>query len=230
MIDKKKYPLFLSANIKSWGVDVYHGTELDKDPRMLAVRKEILERDNFTCQYCSFQSGKYQEIHHLDGDHNNFNKNNLVTVCPLCHQVHHIDSVSLTRGGYIGIVPELSQESINLLFAYLFICKEVGDEKYASVSKSLINQFEQRVNLMNVIMPDSQEPVIFAEMLLRSPKDFYAQRTEKLKAFKLIPSHFKFEDKHIKYWASKYDSNEFKKWEENFNFVCKKLDITTQAD
>ena len=130
-----------------------------------------------------------------------------MTVCPLCHQVHHIDSVSLTRGGYIGIVPELSQESINLLFFFLFICKEVGDEKYASVSKSLINQFEQRINLMNVIMPDSQEPVIFAEALLRSPKEFYTQRTEKLKEFKAKSkeiSEYYSEDRLLKIWINFY--------------------------
>jgi len=57
-------------------------------------RKEVFERDNYTCQICE-QHGKKLCAHHLDGYHwaidKRFDVNNGITLCKDCHkEFHHI--------------------------------------------------------------------------------------------------------------------------------------------
>ena len=44
------------------------------------IRKKILERDNYTCAYCSYKSAKYQIIYHIDGNPENDKDNNFHVV------------------------------------------------------------------------------------------------------------------------------------------------------
>ena len=88
--------LSLYSSRATWLTPATHGSEMDEDPKMLAVRKTILERDNYKCNYCGFKSDKYQEIHHLNHNHMDFNESNLVTICPLCHQSFHLSTCSQT--------------------------------------------------------------------------------------------------------------------------------------
>ena len=53
------------------------------------LRLEILKRDDYTCRYCGFKAAKWQIVHHIDGNPNNNNKRNLVTVCQMCNLIHH---------------------------------------------------------------------------------------------------------------------------------------------
>ena len=41
------------------------------------IRKTVLERDNYTCQYCSHKAIKFMNIHHLDNPEDN-EINNLI--------------------------------------------------------------------------------------------------------------------------------------------------------
>jgi 5-methylcytosine-specific restriction endonuclease McrA len=56
------------------------------------IRKEIFNRDNHTCQICLTQkdyldlAGVFLEAHHIDGDKNNNLKENLISLCSICHR------------------------------------------------------------------------------------------------------------------------------------------------
>lgn len=51
------------------------------------LKKEIRERDNYTCHICKKTNLKSFDahVHHLDGNKMNSDKNNLVVVCRWCH-------------------------------------------------------------------------------------------------------------------------------------------------
>jgi len=60
------------------------------------VRREVEERDNYTCIYClkEFPKGeyRYQIAHyHSRNTHDNMRKENLVILCNECHQLSHQD-------------------------------------------------------------------------------------------------------------------------------------------
>lgn len=51
-----------------------------------------LKRQNHTCGYCGLKtlSDEKVHLHHRDGNHNNWKKNNLLAVHESCHQYHHM--------------------------------------------------------------------------------------------------------------------------------------------
>lgn len=51
------------------------------------LRRFILERDNFSCQFCN--STKKLVVHHKDKNKNNCKQENLITLCRSCHMRVH---------------------------------------------------------------------------------------------------------------------------------------------
>lgn len=52
------------------------------------LKNEIRKRDNFMCQECGFSEkdlGYKLDVHHIDYNKQNNNKNNLVSLCRSCH-------------------------------------------------------------------------------------------------------------------------------------------------
>lgn len=53
------------------------------------IREFVLGRDNYKCQICSKNLLKNPHVHHRDGDRNNNNQENLLTLCASCHGKVH---------------------------------------------------------------------------------------------------------------------------------------------
>lgn len=53
------------------------------------LRQIILNRDNYSCVYCSYRSEKYQIVDHIDGDPENNKETNLQVVCQMCNLIKH---------------------------------------------------------------------------------------------------------------------------------------------
>lgn len=64
-----------------------------KVPANTAWRKEVFERDDYTCQTCISNKGGNLVAHHLNGYHwdkeNRFNTDNGTTLCDSCHKDFH---------------------------------------------------------------------------------------------------------------------------------------------
>ncbi len=88
---------------------IHRGSSLDAKWRKL--RNRILERDDYTCRACGIKSFKYMEVHHINGDHQDNREENLATLCPICHAVHHIGITGIHRRGII-VVSRLPQVDI----------------------------------------------------------------------------------------------------------------------
>lgn len=54
------------------------------------IAKSIKERDGWECRICGVRQGERRlDAHHIDWDHTNNERHNLVTLCWCCHrQVH----------------------------------------------------------------------------------------------------------------------------------------------
>lgn len=55
----------------------------------------ILQRDNNQCQVC-YETIRLH-IHHIDGDKENNNDDNLITLCKRCHRMVHLASLILEK-------------------------------------------------------------------------------------------------------------------------------------
>ena len=53
------------------------------------IRQKILQRDNYTCQYCEIQRKDHMQINHIDGNPKNNSENNLEVICSSCHKITH---------------------------------------------------------------------------------------------------------------------------------------------
>ncbi len=82
------------------------GSKLDATWK--TIRRRILIRDDHTCRFCGLRSQKYMEVHHVDGNHENNDESNLITVCPFCHSVFHVGLTGIQRRGIL-VVSKLSQ-------------------------------------------------------------------------------------------------------------------------
>ncbi len=50
------------------------------------LRESIRQRDNYTCRVCNkLQKDEALSIHHIDYDKDNYNPNNLISLCRGCH-------------------------------------------------------------------------------------------------------------------------------------------------
>lgn len=207
--------LVLSANRKSWKMSSTHGTEFDRDykdskgnpGKLKEVWDSVWLRDSFKCFYCNFQSKRHQEIHHLNDDHQDNSLDNLVTICPLCHQNFHLDTVSTTNGGKIIWLPEITQQELNYISRAIFIAADEIDEKsndltFLKIVPSIESSLAERSLIVEQHFQNSaSDPVNFANALINLNDDLYEKRFSFLKSFKLLNFRARFPIQ-TRYWKN----------------------------
>lgn len=97
-VNKTKYCSlsFAAANNpqnKRKNFEIYRGKERLTDWNYRNWRKQVFERDNYTCNCCGYSKGRILEAHHLDGWNVNidarYEVSNGVTLCKKCHVEFH---------------------------------------------------------------------------------------------------------------------------------------------
>lgn len=210
--------LLLSSNRKAWKMSSTHGTEYDRDykdsksnpGKNREVWDSVWKRDNFTCYYCNFRSTKYQEIHHLNQDHDDNSPINLVTVCPFCHQSFHLDTAGNTGGSKIIWLPEFSQQELNYLLRGIFIAIHKAEEAenkglevpgFAKIARMLESSLAERTLILEQQFKNNiSDPSMLANVLINLPEEKYKNRESFLSNFKLLHARARFPVQ-IKYWA-----------------------------
>ncbi len=150
------------------------------------LKKEILARDNNTCQCCGFKSEKYQQILFKDSDPQNIHKDNLLTTCIYCHQCFDLTHVAEMRSGVLVWLPELEQHEINNIVKAIYIAR-ISQGPIADLVRSLLDLFmERRQEAINRISTD--DPYILSNVLNDYlPLKAYQMRDKKLAGLRLFP-------------------------------------------
>lgn len=189
-----------------------HGSQYGGSKRIGAVRDQVLARDKHTCAGCKWKSPQWQEIHHLDHDHRNMRVSNLVTLCPLCHQVFHLPQAASTDGGKIIWLPEISQAQLNRMCIALFVAMSDAKHPWYGAATSIYGDLEACRETMESAFGQS-DPAFLAQVLLNMSKEQYDDRATVLAPLRLLPhpSRFPYE---IEYWkASAFDKLPDEAWE-----------------
>src|SRR5712664_1170531 len=63
-----------------------------------ALRQKVMEREDFTCQYCGYRAEKYQIAHHMDEDPENYSMENLSVICQMCNVIMHAGQGCVVQG------------------------------------------------------------------------------------------------------------------------------------
>jgi len=62
------------------------------------LRQKVMEREDFTCQYCGYRAEKYQIAHHMDEDPENNSEENLSVICQMCNVIMHAGQGCAVQG------------------------------------------------------------------------------------------------------------------------------------
>jgi intracellular multiplication protein IcmJ len=169
-----------------------------------SMRPTVLSRDKFTCQYCEFYSKKYQEIHHLDDDHNNNDIDNLVTTCSICHMCHHIGFAGVkSKGVLIYINPDnelnITQAKINNIVRALWVYQSSTENKIAAMQAlDYLKRFEKlRISADKHL--GSCDPIVLGNFLKDLNEEKYNKRDEILKGVFFLPFKEGFQEQYT-YW------------------------------
>lgn len=173
------------------------------DPRFHLYEKKVLQRDQYTCQFCGFQAQIYQDVINLDGNYNNNKLENLITSCCFCSQCFFLESVGV--GGYGGgtliYAPELTQAELNVLCHVLF-CAITNDTGYKSSAQTIYLGFKVRSQQVEEKFGEgTSDPAIFGHLLIDSGTILPEKLDKVLSGIRLLPSRARFR-KQIEGWAA----------------------------
>ncbi|UXI68331.1 HNH endonuclease [Tahibacter amnicola] len=168
--------------------------------RSAAVR--VLARDGGVCHFCGFQADRYQEVHHRDGDHTNLDEDNLVTCCPLCHQVHHLGVAAMADSGFLAAIPELTQTEINHLARAVFVAPHRGDAALGEKLRGLYAVLETRgPDTLATVFGAGASLYDVAQALASCTDTVYARREHLFDALRLVPTANAFPPEQLTYYA-----------------------------
>lgn len=183
-----------------WRKDDEHG-HLD-GAAFTTARESVFKRDNYACRYCGFKATKHQEIHHIDGDHHNQEPTNLLTVCNLCHQVHHLGMSGARNAGFIAALPELTQIEVNHIARACLVAQRLGNRDIADRLTGLYALMQARSDgLKNAFNHDISSPLLLAELLASWDEQRYAGRDTSLAVLRLVPTEAAFSAGQLDYYA-----------------------------
>ena len=192
------YPLSLTALPGNWQRFCKRKT----DPAYADASSRVFERDQYTCQFCSFQAKDYQEVVNLDHNYRNNKLSNLVTACCFCAQCFFLEIVGVEYGGGTLIyMPEVTQAEINSLCHVLF-CAMANGTNYRVSAQSVYRSFKLRQKVVEDFFGQGMsDPATFGQLLLDMKEEKQQIDPDKLEGLRLLPSRAKFR-REIERWAA----------------------------
>jgi intracellular multiplication protein IcmJ len=184
------HELQLAVNLSGWRIFVRRR----EDKAFLPVSKRVLERDNFTCQYCGFQAKEYQEIINLDGNYSNNKISNMVTACCFCSQCFFLETIGLDEmgGGQLILAPEMTQNDLNS-FCHVLFCAMGNGTGYQESAQAVYRGLKFRSQIIeNKFGPGTSNPAMFGQMILEYKANNAGIKVDILKDIRLLPSYTKF--------------------------------------
>jgi len=192
------HPIQLNVNSNGWRV--FLGRK--QDPSFVTFSKKILQRDDYTCQFCEFQADEYQEIVNLDQNYRQNKVSNLVTACVFCAQCFFLQAVGTGGhgGGTLIYLPELSQAQLNHFCHVLFI-EIVRESTFKEAAQDAYRSFKLRSQVIEKEFGDGMsDPAVFGQILIELDADKMANMPL-FEHMRLLPSRAGFQTQ-IGYWST----------------------------
>jgi len=190
------------------------------------ARMTVIQSDEYTCRYCGFTSipfkeerGKFGqkpkvsaatsyeasgflEVHHIDNNHANNKIDNLITVCPFCHQVFHIGFALSADSAKLIYLPEMSQAALNGFCHAISGAMAMGDEAQMSLASRHYQQLLTYQKRLEIYLNAPLNVEAFSSILVEM-QDMLTNESllSILDPIRVIPNFdADFHKKHRDYW------------------------------
>lgn len=186
------YPLDLNVGAEAWHLF----NTRRSDPAFQPFAKTIWARDDYRCQYCSFQSKTNLEVVNIDHNYLNNDPHNLITACPLCQQCLFIEMAGKLEigGGVMIYLPEMTQNQLNALCHVLF-CAVATSSSYMTKAHDILNNLRLRAQPVEQQYGENlSQPALLGQILIDTPASNMEEMKKNLFAsLRLLPSMDKFD-------------------------------------
>jgi len=193
------YPIKLSATPDAWRLFSVRKS----DATFVEFSRKVLERDQYTCQFCGFQAMQYQEVINLDQNYRNNKLPNMVTACCFCAQCFFLEIVGKDDygGGSLIYLPEITQGELNG-FCHVLFCAMFNATSYRGDAQNIYWGLKLRSQIVEKQLSEGMsDPALLGRMLIDAPEERRLEIVEKvLSPLRLLPSYTKF-NKQIEDWA-----------------------------
>lgn len=165
------------------------------DPAFLGFSEKVFKRDEYTCQFCSFQARLHQEIINLDQNYANNKMENLATACVFCAQCFFLESVGKTDfgGGTLIYLEDMSQGELNALCHVLFASIITGTS-YSANAKNIYRSLRLGSQVVETHLGDGfSNPALLGQMMIDGPVENIKALHEKIAPkLRLLPNMAKY--------------------------------------
>lgn len=114
-------PLIPSAHPSAWTAEP---DEVGRED----IANRVFDRDAHACRFCGHCTIGWQDVFHLDGDHDNWTIDNLVTACTLCHAAQHLGRVTVGQELTLIWLPDVSQAALNCIVRRIHLTLQAHGE------------------------------------------------------------------------------------------------------
>lgn len=193
------YPLELSVKQGAWRLFAARKA----DPAFLAFSKKVWTRDDYTCQFCGFQTKEYQEVINLDQNYLNNRLSNLVTACCFCAQCFFLEAVGKGDygGGVLIYLPEIDQANLNS-FCHVLFCAIANNTGYKSSAQAIYRNFKFRAQAIEEQFGEgTSNPNVMGQLMLETRVDNPGLKEAMSQYVRLLPSLGRFKVQ-VEYWAT----------------------------
>lgn len=184
----------------------------DKDFKR--VRGHVLERDMNTCQFCGFIADKWQDVHHLDGNHTNNAEENLVTACRLCHLVFHTGFVGANKMARLIWAPDFTQFELNHLIRTLWIGQRGTSKEIRQASGAALFALDQMVDVLSHVAGFSCPRLLVNQLMNMPAQELQQAYSSQMNGLRLVFDVMHFLP-YVQSWAKEsYQGLPTTDWEE----------------
>jgi hypothetical protein len=181
-------PLVPSAHPSSWA----------NDAGLCAARETGTLSATSSCQFCGWSAPGWQEVFHLNGDHDDNSTGNLAVACVLCHLPQHLDRPRINQEATLIWLPDIPQAAVIALARRIHQILVVQGEpphmerRPRGNSPALIAAYKAYKALLSGQATvreylGTTSPVDLGAALLTLRDDLYAQRADLLGGIRLLP-------------------------------------------
>lgn len=191
------------------GMNRTHGRDRlleQSNAQFVALAKNVMLRDEYTCQCCGFKSTAWQQVVTRNEQYTlaDFTEGNMITVCPLCFLGLRLGYSAEEDNITFVYLPELTQGELNnlmrLIYFYLELPEVDVEEESLTEEQQSLNDCKSYVEALLMELRDRRQVAdkdvyshckindlkMLATMFAQMPDDKYAKREAFLKPMRYL--------------------------------------------